>query len=286
MTFDHTSWRDVQLDHPGDWELFRMMRKNDRWRCSFTDRYHQRMDVRWRRLDYVPSLKKMLERHQKKEQRERTTILTGQAEGWMGTLREVEGGWIVNTGKFFADAKLLVEIVIVWPDKRDRELENRILRGIRPVELQDGMRLWQAMGMCVRLDGEYDIIEYKAEAGRVEWVFGRQKTRGGQRVAIERIAMPKYWLKSTIEIWLRSQVQGWDLTDEWTAQINGHEARGLRAVAKGLMVDSLLFKRKLRADVAWLCDNEQRVYKVSCSVTRRSRDIAIPGDVFVECCRR
>ncbi|HSV27808.1 MAG TPA: hypothetical protein VLH60_07935 [Sedimentisphaerales bacterium] len=263
-----------------------MMRKNDRWRCSFTDRYHQRMDMRWRKLGYVPSLKKMLERHQKKEHQSKTAVLSGQPEGWIGTLREVQGGWIVNTGKFFADAELLVEIILVWPDKRDRELENRILRGIRPVELQDGARIWQAMGMCVRLDGEYDIIEYKAEAGRVEWVFGRQKDRCGQRVAVERIAMPKYWLKSTIEKWLKSQVQEWTMTDEWSGHINGHEASGLKAVTRGLMVDSLLFKRKFRADRAWLCGNEQRVYKVSCSAIRRSRDISIPEDVFVECCQR
>jgi hypothetical protein len=282
MIFEHTSWRDVQVDHPADWELFRMTWKGDRWRCSFTDRYHQRMDMRWRRLDYAPSMEKMLERHQEKEQRERTVVLDGQPEGWMGTLREVEGGWVVNAGRFFDAAKVLVELILVWPGDRDRQLENRILQGVGPIELQDGMRLWKAMGMSVQLDEKYDIFEYKAEAGRIEWVFAKQK-KGGQRVAIERLSMPKYWLKGPVADWLRSQAKDWSIKSQWSQSMNGHTAAALKAEAKGLMVDSLLLKKKVKAEVAWLCDREQRVYRVSCNATQRSREIDVPKDVIVKC---
>ncbi len=283
MELDCTIWRDVKLEHPVDWELFRMNRKDDRWRCCFADRYHQRLDLRWRRLKYVPDLNKMLERHHEKEKADKTTVLQGQPEGWLGTVRQTEGGWIVNAGKFFENAKLLVEIVVVWPGKRDRSLENRILQGIRPAESESGLKLWKAMGMRVRLSEQYDIIEFKAEAGRVEWIFGKERKRG-PRVAIERIAMPKYWLRGTLDKWLMSQSGEWKIMSRSKEVINGHEAAVQKAQTRGLLVDSLVLKRKVKVEKAWLCEKEQRVYKVSCGATQRSLDIDVPEDVMVYCC--
>jgi hypothetical protein len=273
------------LDHPVDWELFRATRKDDRWRCEFTDRQHQRIDMRWRRLGYVPNLGKMLERYQEKEQKEKTVELEGLPEGWKGTLRRVEGGSIVNAGRFFDAAKILVEMIVVWPGSRDQHLEKAILRSVEPVHAADGMKVWEAMGMKTYLAAEYDIIEYKAEAGRVEWVFAKQK-KGGQRVAIERIAMPKYWLKGTVAQWLASQMEGWSINETWTENVNGHEAACLRGSTNGLMVHSLLFKKNMKAQTAWLCQTEQRVYRISCTATQRKKDIAVPMDVRVDCCKR
>jgi len=263
-----------------------MVWKQDRWRCSFTDRYHQRVDMRWRKLRYAPNLGKMLERHQEKEQKEKTVELAGQPEGWKGALRKVEGGWVVNAGRFFEGPKLLVEMIIVWPGARDQRLENSILRSVRPLDIADGMRCWQAMGMKVHMGAEYDIIEYKVEPGRTEWVFGREKKRGA-RVAVERIAMPGYWLKGTIKDWLRSKAEGWKMLDEWQGEVSGHEAAGLKAYSQGLLVDSLLLKKRVKSEVAWLCDKEQRVYRISCTATQRSKkDVAVPENIEVLCCQR
>jgi hypothetical protein len=285
MIFASTSWRDIKWDHPGDWELFQMVWKDDRWRCSFTDRYHQRLDMRWRKLNYVPSLENMLQRHQEKAQKEKTVELEGQAEGWKGTLRQVEGGWVVNAGTFLEEAKILVEIILVWPGPRDQELENTILRSVRPLDTADGMKKWEAMGMKVYTDAEYDIIEYKAEAGRIEWVFGKTK-KGGRRVAIEKLAMPRYWLKGSVAQWLRSQADEKKVIEEWTEKVNGHQAACLRSSAQGLMADSLLLKRRMKAEMAWLCETEQRVYRISCFAAQRKMDIEIPKDVKIECCKR
>jgi hypothetical protein len=164
-------------------------------------------------------------------------------------------------------------------------LENTILQSVRPPDAEGGMKKWQAMGMKVYIGAEYDIIEYKAESGRIEWVFGKTK-KAGRRVAIERLAMPKYWLKGTVAEWLRSQADQRKVTEEWTEKVSGHQATCMRSSAKGLMVDTLLLKKQVKAEMAWLCETEQRVYRVSCFATQRATDIEIPKDVKVECCNR
>jgi hypothetical protein len=285
MAFAHTSWAGIQLDHPAEWELFRLVRKADRWRCGFMDRTHQRIDMRWRRLDYVPNLGKMLERHQEKEKREKTVPLAGQPEGWMGTVRQVDGGAVVNAGRFVEETMTLVEMIVIWPGKRDQELENAILQSVRGVEAENGMRLWQAMGLKARMSQEYDIVEYKAEVGKVECVFGKG-AKPRQKVSVERLAMPKYWLKGTLAGWLRIREEKWQTTEEWKQNVNGHDAAGRKAVGKGLLVDSVLLKKKVKAEVAWLCEKEQRVYRVSCFATQRKSEIAVPTDIEIMCCNR
>jgi hypothetical protein len=284
MLFSHTSWAGIQLDHPADWELFRLVRKADRWRFGLTDRHHQRVDMRWRKLGYKPNLDKMLERHQEKEKKAKTTPATGLAEGWRGTVRQVEGGCVVNAGKFIEQGGILVEMIIVWPGKRDQNLENTILRSVRHVDVENGRKLWQAMGLKAHVGQEYDIIEYKAEVGRVELVFGKSKK--GPRVAIERIAMPKYWLKGSLTGWLKAREEKWTVLETGKQNVRGHDAAILKAAAKGLMVDSILLKKKVKAEIAWLCDKEQRVYRVSCLATQRGKDISVPDDVEVVCCGR
>jgi hypothetical protein len=284
MRFAHISWRDVQLDLPSDWELFRAVRKNDQWRCSFADRYHQRVDIRWRKLGYVPDLERMLERHQEKEQKERTVTLTGQPEEWKGTLRQTQGGWVVNAGRFLEQTGILVEMILVWPERRDAELESRILASVRPIEEENGMKLWEAMGMKARVGAKYDILEYKAEAGKVEWTFGQQKTKG-PKVMLQRMAMPKYWLRGTVAEWLLTEAAGRSIQEEWTANVNGHVAAGMRSSARVLLVDSVLLKRQIRAEVAWLCQKELRVYRMACTAAQRSKELGIPTDVKIECCQ-
>jgi hypothetical protein len=283
MAFAHTSWAGIELDHPAEWELFRVVRKADRWRCGFTDRTHQRIDMRWRKLDYVPSLAKMLERYQEKEKKEQTAPLTGQTAGWMGTIRQTEGGSVVNAGTFLEEAMVLVEMILVWPGKRDQELENVVLRSVRPMEVKNGTRLWQAMGLKARMSQEYDIVEYTAEAGRVEWVMGKG-AKPRQKVAMERLAMPKYWLKGTLSRWLRTREQKWQVLEEWNQNVSGHEAAGQRASSRGLLVDSLLLKKKVKTEMAWLCDKEQRVYRLACMATQRQSELALPDDVEIICC--
>lgn len=285
MTFAHTSWAGIELDHPAEWEMFRLMRKGDKWQWGFVDRSHQRIGLLCRKLGYVPNLGKMLETHQEKEKKERTVPLTGQPTGWLGTVRQSEGGWVVNAGRFIEDSMMLVEMIVVWPQRRDQELENVILGSVRSVPVENEMRLWQAMGLKARMHQEYHIVEFKAEVGKVEWVFGKG-AKPRQTVAIERISMPKYWLKGTLAGWLRSREEKWTSMKEWTQNVNGHEAACWKATAKGLMVDSLLLKKKVKVEMAWLCEKEQRVYRVSCMATQRGSELAMPEDSEVVCCNR
>ena len=53
----------MEIGHPPDWELSFACEPDAPGRCSFSDRYYQRMDVRWRELKYVPDLDKMLDKY-------------------------------------------------------------------------------------------------------------------------------------------------------------------------------------------------------------------------------
>jgi hypothetical protein len=285
MVFAHTSWAGIQLDHPADWEMFRLMQKDGRWRAGFTDRTHHRIDIRWRKLGYVPNLAKMLERYQEKEKKEKTVPLTGQPQGWQGTVRQAGEGVVVNAGRFIDETKTLVEMIVVWPQKRDQKLENGIFDSVQSLTAKEGMKLWQAMGLKARMNEGYDIVEYKAEPGRVEWVFGKGR-KPAEKLAVERIAMPKYWLKGTLAKWLRTREEKWEKLEEWTQNIGGHEAACWKATSRGLLKDSLLLKKKIKTEMAWLCEKEKRVYRVSFQATQRKSELAMPVDFEVVCCNR
>jgi len=295
-SFERTCWRDVRIDHPPEWEVVVASGPDDPGRLTFTDRRYHRLDVKWRTLKYVPSIELMLSRHQKRDKTERdkrSPLATGPAP-WKGIVNKTSDGWIVHAMRFFRQARLLVEVSLIWPGRRDISLENAVLASATATAMdrQDDSRLWQAMGLSVTCPADYDLRQASPKVGRIQWDFSRMTPNGkidkqGGLLRIARIAMPDYWLKGRpIRDWLTDQLpadarsinqrrigQGRHLADEIVSAIK----LPLVARARGL--------QSMRLDLAWICPTEGRVYHVQFTQRRRDERIALPVGWEVSCCR-
>jgi len=286
---ERTLWRGMEIGHPPQWELAVASGVDEPGRTAFADRYLHRLDVRWRPLKYVPNLDKMLERHRRKadkDQKLKLSDLTGGPPEWRGVVRQTPGGTVVHAGRFFREARLLVEAAVVWPKKRNRVLENAVLASIRPQGQEKAKRRdWQAMGLSLTAPEGFELRTSAAKVGKVRWEFDTGR-RNGPQLTVERIALPEYWLTAPLREWLGEQLGGeWKQVRQDPASFGPHRGERLLSRVKLGPLDSLRGRRRLRVDAAWQCPVEGRVYHVSYVKTCRAEELSLPAGFAVRCCR-
>jgi len=289
-----TSWRELQIDHPPQWEVAVASGCDAPGRLVLADRLYHRIDVRWKPLKYVPNLELMLARYKRRDKDDKTFYadLSTAPPDWKGVVHKVSGATIVHAGRFFRSSRILTEATIVWPGGRSIELENRILASVKAAEPGAQLRLWQAMGLSVTCPARYDLREASLKVGRIQWDFwpraGNDKAAAAAgQLRVERIAMPDYLLKGrAVREWLaeelpagsrqlRQRLVGWA----------GHQVDELVSIGKAPLSARLGGMRLMRLDLAWRCPIEQRIYHVTFTQCRRDEQIVLPEDFAVRCCR-
>ncbi|MGC9454141.1 MAG: hypothetical protein ACP5HU_04695 [Phycisphaerae bacterium] len=284
--WEKSCWRGLAVRHPVEWEVAYAAGADERPRIAFADRRYRRLDVFYQFIDYKPNLELMLDRYRRGEDEEvETAPLSGVPAGWCGLIRQEPEGAVVHAGKFFEQQGCFVEAAVVWPDARDKALEREILAGIAPCEAEEGKRLWQAMGLSVSASSAYDLRRHSARVGRVIWDFAAE-TRRGPFITIRRLAMPEHWLKAKLDDWLPSQVPGtYRELDRLQRTVNGHRGAEVISFQRPGPLGRLRRQRRLRVDIAWLCDVESRVYHLTYTEQSRNDRPVLPEDLEVRCCR-
>lgn len=285
VKFDQTVWRGICVRHPAEWELVFASSHGHPGRCSFADRRYERLRVEWHRAKPETNFRKMLEdvASKKREEGKQAEALRGQAEGWYGTVEQTETGTLVHAGRFLEKAGLLADVLMIWPGKRDRRLENEVLSGIAVTPEED---LWQAMGLKVRVPQGYDLLHFLPEAGKVWWEFGRKDGKPWPRFSVERLAVPRYWLKVPLEKWLEGSLEkGARAVSVGKAAYKGHEAVRLLSTKSGGAWDKVRGRREHVVHFAWKCPVEERVYHMRFSDMSRGAFPALPSALAIECCR-
>jgi len=281
-----TSWREMRISHPSEWELAVASGAEEPGRCTFVDRTDQRLDLRWRSVKYVPDLDKMLQKHRGRQgDKERISEMADVPVNWRGLVRRTEGGTIVHAGTFFRNRRWLVEMAVYWPSRRNTALEREILSSVHAEDADADPRLWRAMGMSLRLDRQYDLKKSSASVGRVKWTFETGRKRG-PRLVIERIAMADYWLKAPLRDWLESELpaRGKVLRRD-PLVYNTHRGEQLMSQSRISTLSGLRGLRNLHLDLAWTCPIEQRVYRVSFTEASRDEEASLPKRLEIDCCR-
>jgi hypothetical protein len=285
---DQTCWRGVEIGHPREWELCLASGVDEPGRCRFADRRYERLDVRWRPAAAVPDLDAILTKYRVRlEKKVKLKDLTTCPSGWRGVLRETPDGAVAHAGGFFRERRLLIEATIVWPDRRDVAAERAILRSIGP-QTDSESRFWQAMGITLEAPADYVLFEAVTTVGRITWRFrqrGKDRRRGV--FTVERIAMPEYWLESSIEKWLTKELpRDYSPTASQRAEYAGHSATVLDSRGKLPGLLPLVKKAtEVRRDFAWLCPVEERVYRLAFVETTREPFVQLPEGFAVQCCR-
>ena len=274
--FTRTSWRGMEIAHPSDWEPGFLSPAGKPGRCVFVDRRFQRLEVQWKRAAREPNLRQMYQRVGKSYRDHPSSALTG-ARGWEGMVRREEKSSIVYAGRHFKSERWLVQVVLIWPGRRDRQVERAVLASIAPQAKGDAAR-WQALGLSAVVPSAYELASHSSEVGRVRWDFERPGARKAG-LTIERIALGQFWLTESLADWLKGEVpSGFRAGRQRAVDLGGHPAAAVHSRRAALR------RGTRRVDLAWTCPGQDRVYRVG--VWQRTvRDIDWPRPLAVHCCR-
>ncbi len=278
------------MDHPPQWEVALASGPEEPARLILTDRLHHRVDLQWRKLKYAPKLELLLTKHKQRSDRDTAKVsqLKTAPAPWKGVVHKVSETTIIHAVRFFKPVRLIAEVTLVWPDRRDLVLEARILGSICPLDCEAGGQLWQAMGMSVTCPPIFDLRDADLKVGRIRWDFTTASKRGPQ-LSIQRIAMPEYVLKSgPLRDWARRELpRGSRELRHTTVPQNQHRAEQFISISKGPITGLLQKRRMLHLDLAWRCEIEQRIYSVRYSEqSRDEEEIALPQGWNVRCCHQ
>jgi hypothetical protein len=278
----------MEIPHPVEWELALASSVDEPCRCTFSDREYQRLDVRWRPLKAVPDMAKMLEKHRQKTGKEdpdtKIYELTDLPEPWFGLSRKTPDGTIVHTGRFFADSRLLVEMALVWPGRRDINLEHEILLDLVPQDPHEPIRHWKAMGMEILTPAHWILDEQSSKVGKVRWTFQADET-GRESLVFTRYAMVNAWLGVPIHQWLEEKHTGGKLLKAEPKRFNDHQADSILWANRRSPMDLARGLRPLTLELAWRCPTDERLYHLQYNCLSPDLDLELPAEVKVVCCQ-
>ena len=278
-----TYWRGIGFQHPATWEEAAVSGPGEEGRCLLVDLHGQRLEIRWQFTDNDPQIEQLIDKF-RRDVGGRFHEPEGLPAPWRGTVRDTPQGLVVEAGRVFPERKCLVEVDVIWPDGRVVELEQQLLQSVHLSAPDSPERVWRAMGLHATTGTRFELVEIEAEVGRVTWRFEANK-KAGPWLTVQRIALPAAWLTEALMGWLESdQGKRSRLVSSRTTHYAGHEAEQVITVRKTGGIGGLFGQVRSRSDVAWQCEAEGRVYRVSFESATKLDRFGWPGDLAVVCC--
>lgn len=251
-------WRHFAITLPSNWEMLQFSTEYSRGRCAFADRYQFRAELSWKVVTGEPDYGRMVKDYtQRLESEKKIESPSGIiVHGWHGFHGNAGRGEMTRLGKYMPANKCLLELVLIWPDARDRDLEDSIAASIREVGPDQHNRYrWRAFGMQIDVPVRAAISGCTAMPGLVDVHFNDPKT--GNTLQFKRAGMLSAWFDGDIESWLKKTVgptrdpvvrRRTDHNQEFFLLEGSYKPEGLH-IRKGQVNAS-----------AWLSRSDQRLY--------------------------
>lgn len=244
----------------------------EKGRCAFADRYQFRFELDWLTVESAPDVARAASDYQARldeEGEERSeAVRCGQ---WQGLVGRHGGEKVSRFLRYLTEPGLLVEVVFVWPERRDARLERQVLRTVRPGQADgpDGQQ-WRAFGMELVAGPGLTLERCTVRPADAEMVFSSRRARREERFA--RRGMVSNWLHGSVGDWLRDQCPATaELSRERVAEHAAHRVFGFSGELRG---PGILRRRRTLQTAAWVCPDDDRLY----SMARRSPDAPVEGD--------
>lgn len=259
-------WRHLRFELPDGWELLLYTTSAERGRCMFADRYEYRLELNWQTVPGRPDFERMVSDYAAALHAEPAVQAVDpmQAGEWQGLVSTSRTAVITRCGRYLPGEKTLIELVFIWPEKRETTLERRILDSFRDVPLAaDGRRRWRAFGMDLRVDGALQLHACKALPGTARMVFQDPK-HAWREERYERLGLVAQWLKGPVAEWLRLRLPPTvSVTSEEHCDVAGHAVEVIRGDAPVGGWRRLLRRRAPFTALAWVCPADGRLYCAS-----------------------
>jgi hypothetical protein len=263
-------WCRVRFVVPHDWEMLGFSRDPERGECWFADRYEQRLEFRWRRLEGgAPDVARMARDYRGRLTEEGTfeNVRRVSRGKWEGVAASTEALGISRFIRHLTEERYLIEMVFHWPEnERDEKLEQQLLQSLRlePEARFGDLRWhrWRAFGMDMMARDHFAFTECSVKPAEVYATFGRKRNPVSEQ-RFGRIGMVPFWLKGPVDEWLRLKVPPRTRIDRREsferAGHTMHYLEGRLGVARRVPVFEVL--RSFSA-AAWQCPSDHRLYYV------------------------
>lgn len=257
-------WRNFRLQLPADWEMLQFSRHPQLGRCAFADRYQFRLELSWRAVEGPPDFKRMISDYQAKLQEEGVENIKHRRRGpWQG-VEGITGGCLTTRfGRYFPGESCLVELVFLWPNRRDSGMEQQVLDSVNE-EPKPGNHFqhWKAFGMDLFVSGELTLRNCVMEPAHAEMVFTDSREQVRERFA--RRGMVSEWLTGEVGEWLQEWLlKGKPVTSAETLNMKDHHINRLVVEERTPHLARLLGKHIRGEAAAWICPEDGRLYSAS-----------------------
>ena len=260
-------WRNLHLSLPPDWEMLQFSRDEAQGRCAFADARRFRLELSWAVVPKAPDLARLMTDYRSKLEKAKTITDAQPAKiaGWHGLIGLRDALPMSRFGFYHETGSLLTELVFLWPDQRDKELESAILHScaLRIPAPGDPIR-HRAFGMDLLAPPDQIMHTCHIQPAMASLAFHHPKNKPEQ-MRFQRLGMVKNWLEGTVQDWLRRQAPA-ELRDP-DLQTQTHEGIQ-RAFMSGLYHPKGAVRRTgAYLAAAWIDPADDRLYFIE-SVTR------------------
>lgn len=278
-------WRHFRIDVPDDWEMLQFTRERPEGRCAFGDRYQIRLEMSWRSSTGSPDLRRSITDYISKlrEQESMPDAERLDRHGWVGL--DGHMGALRNTRfmKAFSRESAVVQLVFLWPNGRDPEVEGRVLRSVRDDRpSRNGLRRWKTFGLDVHARDGLELSGCTVEPAHVTMRFGDD--RSAHREEYRRLGMVEQWLDGPVERWLRLQLPpNVRIDSDETEELRGHRYARISGTRPAEGLKLLLGQRRRFETSAWVCPTDGRLYMTRHEGTSTDSGVD-PHEPRVTCC--
>ena len=148
-------WNNFEMSVPEEWEMLYFAKSPDFGRCGFADRYRYRLEFNWKKVPGEPDFERMMSDYDAKLRTD--GVMTGihrtRSGPWKGVEGRMDTTLTSRYGRYFPEEKSLIEIVFLWPEKKDSAVVKTILNSVGCVPVvREQFRRWKAFGMELLCD--------------------------------------------------------------------------------------------------------------------------------------
>ncbi|MBT3375530.1 MAG: hypothetical protein HN742_04515 [Lentisphaerae bacterium] len=258
-------WRNIAIAVPRTWEMLQFSRGMDSGRCAFADRYQFRCELNWRTVPGPPDFDRMMSDYSTKLSEKGVEAPKALRLGsWRGVEGVRDGLLTSHYGGYLPGEHCLLELVLLWPDRKQAELERRIISSIReePV-MQGGLRHWQAFGMeaGVHTDVAPFLESCTVNPAHVDMIFRNRSKQREEHFA--RRGLVKQWLEGSVGDWLHWWLpKDFEMESQTSDTIDGHRLFMTTGTRWSWGIRRF-FRQRLRCHAAaWICPQDERLYSV------------------------
>jgi hypothetical protein len=282
------AWQGFEFQHPDDWECVRFSKNRRRGECAFADRRGQRLSVIWSACGagFLPA--KLQAFAAEAAQQLSRTDKAGRIvnETWIGPgpwkgIQWLGAEHLTVAFANFPEPSYVLQVQFHDGRKTDGAEQRRMLESFRFQSVSPWR--WSAFGCRLRLPSEFELTGCEVLVGRTTMTF-TSPGRRGQRVRIERLALPETQLKGkTLANWRLGAIDdARRVLKSSERQLRGHAAAEFELKpARRTPAQWLTRVRRQARGIAWLCEREGRLYFVE---WEGAGGAAANFESMLECC--